>query len=247
MKEIALSATAGDEPAATANIALKETAGLLGLAAAMMILWDDRFEPVLTVSHAEHSRHKTLLEELEDELYKNLRKDRHLIFAYVSFGGEQPVTSFTLPIKNADKILGAVIGLQAGVGSLVREDTFLEALAAALSMAMLVANLDKIVESEKLFAVRATATTVNHRINNPLQAILGIVQLYPRQYPELAKPDDELSEKDRMLKAKLNDIEEAAMKIMDITHRLMRVDKVEFADYIEGAKMLKLPEDQNSS
>lgn len=247
LKEIALSSVAGTEPAAMANIALKETSGLLGLAAAMMVLWDDRFEVIMTVTHAKDNRHKELLQELEDELYGNLRKNRHLVSAYVSFGGEQPITSFTLPVRKADKVLGAVIGLQEGIGSLVREDVFLEALAAELSMAMMVANLDKIIEDEKLHVVRATATTVNHRINNPLQAILGIVQLYPRQYPELNKPDNELSERDRMLKSRLRDIEEAAMRIMDITHKLMRVDKVEFADYIEGAKMLKLPEDTNSS
>ncbi|MEW5923948.1 MAG: hypothetical protein AB1746_08180 [Candidatus Zixiibacteriota bacterium] len=247
LKEIAVSSVAEAEPATMANIALKETSGLLGLSAAMMILWNDRFEAVMTVTYAEESRHRTLLQELEDELFGNLRKDRHLVSAYVSFGGEQPITSFTLPIRKADKILGAVIGLQEGIGSLVREDVFLEALAAELSMALMVANLDRIVEDEKLRVVRATATTVNHRINNPLQAILGIVQLYPRQYPELTKPDDQLSEKDRMLKSRLSDIEEAAMKIMEITHKLMRVDKVEFADYIEGAKMLKLPEDTNSS
>jgi len=247
MREIALSSSAGAKPAATADMALKMTARMIGLAAGMMIIWDDHYNPILTVSYAGSDAHKKILDELEKDLYKSLRKNRQLISAYVSFGGAEPVSSFTLPIKKADRILGAVIGLQSGVGSLVKEDTFLGALAAALSVSVAAAELDNIIDSEKLNVVQATATTVNHRINNPLQAILGIVQLLPRQYPELDKPDEELNERDRMLKSKLTDIEEAAIKIMNITHQLMRIEKIELTDYIDGTKMLKLPEDQNSS
>ena len=243
MREIALSSSSGAKPAATADLALKKTAALIGLAAGTMILWDDRFNPVLMVSYAEDNKQKALLAELEDDLYKNLRRSRQLVSAYVSFGGDEPVSSFTLPIRKGDQILGAVIGLQTGVGSLVKEEAFLETLAAALSVSVIAAELDSIIESEKLHVVKATATTVNHRINNPLQAILGIVQLYPKQRPELEKPDEEISESDRILKAKLNDIEEAAIKIMNITHQMMRIDKVELTDYIDGTKMLKLPED----
>ncbi|HDL04309.1 MAG TPA: hypothetical protein ENH25_09280 [candidate division Zixibacteria bacterium] len=247
MREIALSASAGDKPAVTADLALRKTAALIGLTAGTMILWDDRFNPILTVTFAENDIQQKLLAELEDDIYMNLRKNRQLLSAYVSFGGEQPISSFTLPVKKGGKILGAVVGLQAGVGSLVKEDKFLETLAAALSVSVMAAGLDDVIEDEKLKAVMATATTVNHRINNPLQAILGIVQLFPRQRPELEKPDDQLSENDRMLKAKLKDIEEAAVKIMQITHQLMRIDKVELTDYIDGTKMLRLPEDNESS
>lgn len=237
MREIALSSASGANPPETADIALRKTARLVGLSAGALVLWDDQFNPILNVTYAEEDKDKQLLNELEKDLFSNLRKEKHLVSAYVSFGGDEPVSSFTLPIKKGEQILGAVMGVQPGKGSMVREDVFLEALAAALSISVLLGQMDSIVEEAKLDVVLATAATVNDRINNPLQAILGIVQLLPKSRKDL---DDELM-------AKLRLIEESVHTIMKITHKLMNVSEVEFTDYVEGTKMLKLPEDEESS
>lgn len=236
MREIAVSSSSGLKPSEIANLALEKAADLVGLTAATLVLWDENQDPILTVTHSKGEQESELLAELEESLFSNLRKKRHLVSAYVSFGGDKPVSCFTLPVKKRDEILGAVIGIQPGTGSLVREDSFLEALSAALSIAILVARLDSIIEKEKLEAVMATATAINHEINNPLQAIVGSVQLLPKDRKGY---DEELVKK-------LTVIEESALAITKVTHKLMQITEIELIDYINGTKMLKLPEDENT-
>ena len=237
MREIALGSVSGTQASAIADIALKRVAELVGLSASALILWDDKFEPILSITYAGTDENKGLLVELENELYAGLRRRKSLVSAYISLGGEKPLSSFTLPIRKGDQILGAVIGVQSGKGTLIKEDEFLEGLAAALSMAVMIWQLEAIIEKEKFNVSMATAATVNHEINNPLQAILGIVQLLPKERKDL----------DESLLRKLKLIEESALAIMRVTHKLMNITEIKLTDYVNGTKMLKLPEDENSS
>jgi signal transduction histidine kinase len=237
MQQIALSSTSGEKTAKTADMALLKTAELVGLSAGALILWDSNFEPTLSISYAENAEQKNLLTELENDLFLNLRKSRQLVSAYMSFGGERPISSFTLPVKREEQILGAVIGIRPGRGALVGDDNFLEAVSAVLSMSVVIGLTNEIIEKEKLEAVMATATTVNHEINNPLQAILGTVQLLTKDRTDL----------DEELVRKLKLIEESGLAITKITHKLMNISEVLLTDYVDGTKMLKLPEDQDSS
>jgi len=81
--------------------------------------------------------------------------------------------------------------------------------------------------------VQETAVTVNHEINNPLTAILGNVQLLLMKRREL---DDELA-------AKLQIIETSALKIRDVTQRLLKIRSARSVDYAEGTSMLDLSDD----
>jgi signal transduction histidine kinase len=236
LRKVAKAAVSGEDINACAAKALESSAKLVGLSAASLVLWDSSFKPILTINHFDTQDDSDILNQLEKDLFKGLRSERKLISAYMSFGGERPAASFTLPIIEKENPIGAVMGIQPGTGSLVREDIFLEALSAALSGALLIDRIDDRIEKEKLKAVTATATAVNHGINNPLQAALGIVQLLPKEMPEL-------SEK---VRKKLAAIEESVLAITKITHKLMNISKVEYTDYVNGEKMLKLPDDENS-
>ena len=236
MRNIAISSYSGVKLAETAEEALEKSSKMIGLAAGTLILWDDEFKPIFDATFASSESEEKLLKELEQELFSNLRKSRQLISAYVTFGGKQPVSGFTLPVKVGDDIIGAVIGIQPGRLPLVGEDVFLEALAAAISLSVFVDRQEAIGKKAQMEAVMATSASVNHEINNPLQAILGIVQLLPKEKDNL---DEETIKKLRI-------VEQSALDIMKVTHKLMHLSEIEYIDYVDGSKILKLPEDNNS-
>ena len=89
------------------------------------------------------------------------------------------------------------------------------------------------VAKERLGAVQETAVTVNHEINNPLTAILGNVQLLLMKRREL---DDELANK-------LKIIETSALKIRDVTQRLLKIRAVRSVEYADGTAMLDLSDE----
>ncbi len=236
LKEIALLSASGKSATNTARNALEMTAAAMDLTAAALILWDAKYKTTLSASYSESKTEEDILSKIEEGLFSDLRKDRQLISAYMSFGGEKPVSAFTLPIKRGSEVFGAVIGVQPGDRSLAREDEFFEALSASLSLAIQIGQLETILEKERFNAVMATATAINHGINNPLQAVLGIVQLLPKEMPDL----------DERLVKKLKIIEESALAITKITHKLMHLRKIKFTDYIDGTRMLDLPDEDDS-
>ncbi len=236
MRFIATATYSGEKLVETATEALKRSAELIGLTAGTLILWDDDFKPIFNAAFSSNEKETALLNDLENDLFTNLRKNRKLVSAYVTFGGDQPLAGFTLPVKLGEEIIGAVIGIQPGRKPLVGEDVFLEALTAALSLAVIIDRQVSLGKKIQYDAVKATSASVNHEINNPLQAILGIVQLLPKEKDNL----DEATIK------KLKVVEEAALDIMKVTHKLMRLSEIEYVDYVDGSKMLKLPEDNDS-
>ncbi|UCD94949.1 MAG: hypothetical protein JSU69_02550 [Candidatus Zixiibacteriota bacterium] len=237
MKDIVLACASGVKLSETVRTALKDAAGLFGLSAARLILWDKEYEPVLTETYADDGKDEEQIDATEKELFLELRKKSDLVSAYVSLGGKKPTSSFTLPIRRGEEILGAVIGIQRGTNSLVRADIFLEALAAGLSVAVAIAQTEDIVDKERLNVVTATATSITHEVNNQLQAILGNVQVLLRERTEL----------DEKLMKKLKVIEESAWAIMKTMRKLMNVSEVKFTEYVNGTDMLMLPEDEDSS
>jgi len=237
MRNIAISSSSGSELVDTAGDALKKSSKLIGLSAGMLVLWDEDYKPIFNATFAENEDENKLLHEMEEELFSSLRKNKQLISAYVTFGGEKPVSGFTLPIKIADEIIGAVIGIQPGKKPLAGEDVFLEALVATLSLSVLAGRWDALIEKTRQEAVLATSASVNHEINNSLQAILGIVQLLPKGKEDF---DEETIDKLKL-------VEESALAIMKVTHKLMQLEKIEYVSYVDGTKMLKLPKDNNST
>lgn len=85
--------------------------------------------------------------------------------------------------------------------------------------------------AERLQAVKETAITVNHEVNNPLTTILGAAQM-------LLLSQDGLSDKVRQ---RLQLIEQEVKRIAKVTQRLKDLDELKTDDYIsDGPKMLDL-------
>ena len=85
--------------------------------------------------------------------------------------------------------------------------------------------------AERLEAVRQTAITVNHEVNNPLTTILATAQM-------LLLSEKGLSES---LQDRLRQVETNAKRIADVTKRLRMVEEVKTKEYIaKGPKMLDL-------
>lgn len=241
LRLVAVAAAKGDDIATVAREALTVAAQYVGLSAASLYLWDDNEEVTLTVSHAESDNARARANELEKELFAKLRRDRQLLSAYMSFGGKVPIHSFSLPLLRKDKPFGAVIGIQEGPKKPVIEDEFLEALAAVLAISFSTESADgvsvadkNLLDKERLAAIIETAVTVNHEVNNPLTAILGNVQLLLMKREDL---DDDLKEKLRI-------IETSAMKIKDVTQRLMRMTTPRSVEYSDGTSMVDISDEE---
>jgi K+-sensing histidine kinase KdpD len=243
IREIALSATEGENLSETAEQALSAASSMLGLSASSLILWDDENKISLAVAHSESDQGKSILARLEEDLFATLRKEKQLVSAYMSFAGETPMAAFTLPLRRAEKIFGALIGVQPGKGSLVKEDIFLETIAASFSLVVLAGRqpsaeaISARIKKERLDAIIQTAATVSHEINNPLTAILGNIQL-------LLLKNENLNEE---LVKKLKIIEESSLRIKEVTQKLMNITQDKITDYVNGVKMIDINEDNSSS
>lgn len=240
-RRIALNSAAGANMSQSAELALKLTSDYIGLEAATLMLFDQSLAVTLSVTHASSTTQRQRLSSLEEELFSTLRREKQLSSAYLSFDSEIPVHSFTMPLKYEGKTLGAVIGLQEGTRTIISEDNFIEALSAMLAIIYIATQSGsagapdrKLLEKEKLSGILETAVTVNHEVNNPLTAILGNVQLL------LLKRDD----LDDELRGKLKIVEDAAMKIKNVTQRLLLITKPKTKQYTDGTNMLDLSEDE---
>lgn len=242
LHRLAVNSASGGNLAELAQQALEGAAVYLGLDAAALILWDGSYKVTLAASHSISEDAKSYLLAQEAELFKSLREKRGLVTARLSFAGPVPHHLFTLPLQYNEAVYGAVIGYQRGKEMSASVDSFLSTLVALLALHVAATNSEnsssvpELIEREKLAAVIQTAVTVNHEVNNPLTAILGNVQLLLLKRADL---DDEL-------RAKLKTIEESAMKIKEVTHRLLQLTAVRTKQYSEGTQMLDLTDDKES-
>ncbi len=242
LRLLAVAGAEGEDLNQASQAALSLAAQYVGLNAAAVYLWDGSQQITVTITHADTEQSRQRLAGLEESLFADLRKERRLLSAYLSFGGEPPYHSFTLPLRQGARIFGAVIGLQEGKKTIIAEDVFLETLSALLALVHAARGQaggvisQELLDKERLSTILETAVTVNHEINNPLTAILGNVQLLMLKRDDL---DDEL-------KAKLKTIEASAMKIRDVTQRLMRMTSPKTVDYSDGTRMVDISDDVKS-
>ncbi|MCH7679300.1 hypothetical protein IID10_08030, partial [candidate division KSB1 bacterium] len=138
-------------------------------------------------------------------------------------------------------VFGAALGVGGADIRIVREDLFLESLAAALSLAVF-ANPDikigseqtlemsEIIKKERLKAVAETAVIVNHEINNPLTPILGNIQLIRKEDSLLS--DDHIK--------KLEIIESNVRKISNIVQKYNHISKPEEKNYYGNSNIFEI-------
>lgn len=251
LRRLALAGVGGDDLNVSVRSALERACALLGLSAGRVILWSSGNEEALNVGFALSDQERKILDELEEELFDSLRRSRRLNSAYLSFGGDSPLSVFTVPLHRREVTFGAVLGAKPGQTKLHSEDDFLESLAAAISLTVLVDMQDMvsseaaraggapsrdIIDRERLKAVMETAVTVNHEINNPLTAALGNVQLILMQSDKL-DPD---------VRRKLEIVEKSAMQIRDVTQRLLSLKEARSVTYAGKEKMIDLGQDTSA-
>ncbi len=242
LRLLAVAGAEGEDLNQASQDALALAARYVGLNAAAVYLWDDKQQVTTTITHADSEATRQRLSGFEEGLFSDLRKERQLVSAYLSFAGEPPYHSFTLPLRQGTLVFGAVIGLQEGKRTVIAEDVFLETLSALLALVhaargnMSAGASQELLDKQRLGAILETAVTVNHEINNPLTAILGNVQLL------MLKRDD----LDEEIKAKLKTIETSAMKIRDVTQRLMRMTSPRTIDYSDGTRMVDISDEESS-
>ncbi len=236
------SASQADVTAAV-QAALEMTGQLVGLQAASLFLWDADRSPRLSVSFADSDHARDRLANLENELFDKMRRERRLASAFLSFSGEPAYHTFTLPLQMGTDSFGAVIGYQEGAQSIVSENDFLSTLTALLSLTYAARGEGKAavpdsreIDKARLSAIIETAVTVNHEVNNPLTAILGNVQLLLMKRPDL---DDDL-------KQKLRTMEQSAMKIRDVTQRLLKLTSARSVAYNGDTNMIDLGRDEEA-
>ncbi|MBN1213120.1 MAG: hypothetical protein JXA92_11120 [candidate division Zixibacteria bacterium] len=237
LRRLALAGAGGEELHLTLQQSLQQAAEVVGLHGAAVYLWDDEMAITVAVTYAESDFSREKLDSLEKELFAELRKEKQLVSAYMSFGGERPLHTFTLPLRHGRKIFGAVIGIQEGAQKLVGEDIFLEALSAAIALNVIAGRVEQgkisgqeVIDKERLKAIIEVAVTVNHEVNNPLTAILGNVQL-------MLLKEENLDDK---LRDKLKTIEISALKIKDVTQKLLRLSSARTIKYADDTNMIDL-------
>lgn len=86
------------------------------------------------------------------------------------------------------------------------------------------------IKKERLAAIIETAIAVSHEVNNPLTAVLGNAQLLRLRTKDLPPEVEE----------KLKIIEEAAMRIQEVTTALLRITEPTSREYTPGIKMLDI-------
>jgi signal transduction histidine kinase len=218
--------------------ALRSLCQLLSLEAIGLYLPEgDSFK--LVTSAATSSDADQRLQLAEQRIFSNLR-DRALESAYLTFGGTQPFQAFSLPLWRGNDLIGAAVGLQQGRGKLVSEDLFLEGITSALAIVLALHSspsttaesnaIPADVDKARRTVAAEMAVTVNHEINNPLTAILGNVQLMMLRSNELSAETI----------AKLQTIELSAMRIRDVTQKMMNLREVRSIPYADGSTMIDL-------
>jgi signal transduction histidine kinase len=246
LRQIAISGAQGSDLSESVKAALVNTSVLIGLSAVRIVLWGETGAVALNVCHSDDDQSLAILNELEDDLFEGLRKKRKLRSAFLSFGGENPLSAFTVPLIQGQNLLGAAFGVKPNESGIIREDYFLESLAASITLAV-VANHgaspaasggeQERIDKARLQAVMETAVTVNHEINNPLTAALGNVQL-------LLMKSDELTPEVRQ---KLEIVEKSAMQIRDVTQRLLRLTEARSVNYAGDERMIDLGDSPDSA
>ncbi len=90
----------------------------------------------------------------------------------------------------------------------------------------------RLIEKERLAAIGEIIVTVNHEINNPLAAIIGLAEIL-----DLTVNTADLEKIREAIKAILAQ----AKRIRRLTHRLTKINSSETQVYVDGTRMTKIP------
>lgn len=190
-------------------------------------------EPEALAGHAEA---QATLKDQAQSLWQGLARD-HVESAFMQLKVQgEPHSLFAYPLRSGEEVTGCVLGLVRGRRNLATEEDFLLALVTALALAkggVAAPDSEQLrlaAEQARRSAILETAIAVNHEVNNPLTAVLGNTQLLLLQAEGL----------DEKTKKRLLDIEKSALRIKDVTQRLLKNRPFGTTEYPGGLRMLDL-------
>jgi K+-sensing histidine kinase KdpD len=213
---------------------------ILDLQCASITLWEEKTEKVThEIASGVIEKHK-ILRDFDQQVLEGMRKQIHMESIYATFDLQGPHSVFSYPIKMEGHTVGAIAGLVEGYRNLSSAEEFLEALSHQLGIAVTKASLweakisgeiqENVIKSERLKAIIETAVTINHEVNNPLAAVLGYVQLLLSR-PENLNPETI---------DKLRKIETGALRIKDVTNRLLKIVEPVIVKYAGEVTMVDI-------
>jgi len=220
--------------------ALDGVLDILSLQCASITLWEEKTKKIThEIASGVIEKHK-ILRDFDQQILEAMRKQINMESIYASFDLEGPHSVFSYPIKMEGHTVGAIAGLVEGHKNISMWEEFLEALSHQLGIAVNKASLwegkisgeiqEDVVKSERLKAIIETAVTINHEVNNPLAAVLGYTQLI------LSRPE----KLDQETIDKLKKIETGALRIKDVTSRLLKIVEPVIVKYAGDVKMVDL-------
>lgn len=139
-------------------------------------------------------------------------------------GGKKIIGLFTGKFKSAELIFSKFRSIISEFDTPTSYDDIVQ------SFNQLKKDYKLIIKGEKIASILETAVTVNHEVNNPLTAILGNTQLLLLNKDNL--PPD--------MVAKIVAIEKSALRIRQVTQKLMSVVEPITTSYTESLEMLDI-------
>jgi signal transduction histidine kinase len=232
LREIAMSAARGDDIGEICQKAVENAVKIMGVEAGSLTLHDSEGEGTRSFASGADD-YRLIMQDLEQKLISMLRTDFSVESLFLTLDRDGPHSLFSYPLELGGRKIGAISGVTRGRRSLSVEEEFIQAISSQLALAFFSMKTEAgaargDIKKAKTEAIIETAVTLNHEINNPLTAVLGNVQL-------LLINRDKLDEKTVKM---LESIETAALRIKEVTGRLMKAVEPAVTEYTSGIRMV---------
>jgi K+-sensing histidine kinase KdpD len=240
LKDLAAKINASIKIDSVLQEALDNSLGIMKLVCASIVIWDERTREIKSeIASGSVDKHK-VLRDFDHQAIRLMRNKFSAQSIYVTFDMDGPHSIFSYPIRSEKQIVGAITGVCTGHRNLSREEEFLEALSDQLGLAVAKASgweskitaelQEDQIKSERLKAITQTAVTINHEVNTPLSVVLGYAQLLLSRKEELNQDTID----------KLKKIEQGALRIKEVTHKLSKIVEPIIVKYAGDVKMVDL-------
>jgi K+-sensing histidine kinase KdpD len=233
LRDVAVSAAEGADLEQICTQALEAAVRIVGVMAGAVTLYDSKGKPTQKYFSGA-DEYVPLMQELQQKLIAVLRLDFSVENMFLTLNRDGKQSLFSYPLVIGGKNLGTISGVTPGERNLSAEEEFIEGISSQLALALSIggdggASVPDL-KKAKADAVVETAVTINHEINNPLTAVLGNTQL-------LLVDRDKLDA--RTIKM-LEGIETAALRIKEVTGKLMRMVEPKITEYTNGINMVDI-------
>lgn len=240
VKDLAQRINSSVEINQTLQHALDGLLDVVKLQCASVALWNEKTRKLAHQMASGSIEKVKILRDFDQRMIETMREQIRMESVYATFDSEGPHSVFSYPIRRNGSIVGAIAGLVEGYRNLSANEDLFEALSHLIGLAFTKASLwrekiggeiqEDLVKSERLNAIVETAVTINHEINNPLAAVLGYAQLL------LSRPEN----LDQDTVDKVKKIETGALRIKEVTNRLLKIVEPVVVKYAGEIRMVDL-------